>query len=129
MFFLLCYYSEFHNHPSNCSKQLTLTLSSPSHPVNNQLILIFFIHNIFYICPHFCISTATSLDQVLIIHLDFGDSYSLASLPSVSHFSYLFFTLLVPVVYKVWSLSMEEKTLHDQDSATSLAPSFFFFWL
>lgn len=103
MFFLLCYFSECHNHPSNCSRELTLTLFFLHHiQLRTNSYWFFFILNIFYICPHLFISAPTTLEQVLVIfHLDFDDSYSLAPLPSVSHFSNLFFTLLVPIVYKV----------------------------
>ena len=46
----------------------------------------FWFSLLFYICPCFSVSTATSLDQVfIIIQLDFGNCCSLISLPSVSH--------------------------------------------
>lgn len=123
MFFLLCYFSECHNHPSNSSRQLTLTLFSPSHPVQNQLILYFFflsLTSFLYLPTSLYFHCYYLKSSLIIFHLDSGDIYSLASLPSVSHFSNLFFTLLVPIVYKVMIPQYGRKPLHDQTPATFL---------
>ena len=81
----------------------------------------FWFSLLFYICPCFSISTAVSLDQVLIIF-----SWILAIVvtwsPCLHSPTCLSFALLVHMVYKVdpWFLSMAEKILNNQALATSL---------